>query len=40
MSCDKFLLTISQVKVDKSLCHVTQGGGGEEGEEEMSSNVT
>jgi hypothetical protein len=38
MSRDTFLLVISLVKVNKSLCHVTQGGG--EGEEEMSPNVT
>jgi hypothetical protein len=37
MSSDKFSLVISLVKVDKSLCHVTQGG---EGEEEMSPSVT
>jgi hypothetical protein len=35
---DKFSLVISLVKVNKSLCHVTQGGGGE-GEEEMSTSV-
>jgi hypothetical protein len=28
MSRDKFSLVISLVKVNKSLCHVTQGGGG------------
>ena len=28
MSRDKFSLVISLVKVDKSLCQVTQGGGG------------
>jgi hypothetical protein len=27
MSHDNFLLVISLVKVDKNLCHVTQGGG-------------
>ncbi len=39
ISRDNFLLVISLVKVNTSLCHVTQGGGGEE-EEEMSRNVT
>ena len=38
MSRDKFSLVISLVKVNKSLCHVTQGGS--EGEEEMSPSVT
>jgi hypothetical protein len=28
MSHDKFLLVISLVKVNKKLCHVTQGGAG------------
>ena len=37
MSSDKFSLVISLVKVNKSLCHVMQGG---EGEEEMSPSVT
>jgi hypothetical protein len=38
MSHDKFSLVISLVKVNKSLCHITQGWG--EGEEEMSPSVT
>jgi hypothetical protein len=42
MSRDKFLLVISLVKINTSLCYVTQGGGpgGGEGEEEVSPNVT
>jgi hypothetical protein len=41
MSCDKFSLVISLVKVKKSLCHVSQWEGwGVEGEEEMSPSVT
>ncbi len=38
MSRDKFFLVISLVRVNKSLCHVTQGG--REGVEEMAANGT
>ncbi len=37
MSQNKFVLVMSLEKVNKSFCHITQGG---EGEEEMTPNVT
>jgi hypothetical protein len=36
MSPDKFLLVIPLVKVNKSLCHVSQGGRGEKKGHQMS----